>query len=133
WQIQALRQIRINRLDRYAKHAAAHLASLHQLIHHGLGHIRRNRETDTDVAAGWRQNLRVDPDQLTADVDKCTTGVTAVNRGVSLQKVFETAITQTRRTTFRTHDARSDGLTDAERVTHREHRVADANLVGITE
>ena len=53
-----------------------------------LRHVRRNREADADVAAGARQDLRVDADQLALRVHQRAAGVAVVDRRVGLQEVL---------------------------------------------
>src|SRR6185295_7030125 len=69
-EVQAAGQVRRDRLRDQTEQAAAHAALLDQLRHHVVRHRRRDREPDADVAAGRREDLRVDPDQLAAQVDE---------------------------------------------------------------
>ena len=55
-------------------------------------HVRRNREADADVAAGARQDLRVDADQLALGVHQRAARVAVVDRRVGLQEVLVAAV-----------------------------------------
>src|SRR6185369_5816094 len=68
-----------------------------------------------------------------ACVDECATGISAVDGGVGLQEVFKTAIAETGLTSLRADDSRGHGLSDTKRVSHRQDRIADANLIRIAE
>src|SRR4030095_13415686 len=86
-QLEARRQIRSHTL-----HCDTELPPLDapvrlQLSHDLTSHVRRDGETQPDVAARWRQNLRVDADQLTIEVDQCTTRVALVDGRIGLKKV----------------------------------------------
>ena len=52
----------------HAEHAALDLAVLHELRHHGLDHVRRDREADADVAAAAGEDRGVHADQLALQI-----------------------------------------------------------------
>ena len=78
-----------------AQQTAFDFTKLHQLLCQRARHVARDCKTNTDAAATGGQNRGVNTDQLTVEVKQCAAGVTAVDRGVSLNKVFQTFEIQT--------------------------------------
>jgi hypothetical protein len=56
-------------LNTYPELTAVHAAVGDQLIHDILRQVGGNRKTNADISAVWREDLRVDADQLGLGVD----------------------------------------------------------------
>ncbi|ACR67818.1 hypothetical protein AAGU66_02475 [Edwardsiella ictaluri] len=54
-----------------------------------MRHIAGDRKDDTDAAADRGQDRGIDPDLFDLEVDQRPAGVTAVDGGVGLNKVFQ--------------------------------------------
>ena len=104
-----------------------------QLVGDRASHRRWDRETKTNIATRWRQDLAVDPHQLTLQVDERATRVALVDRRVRLQEVFVAPVADTGRPSLPAHDPHRDRLTDAQRIAEREHDVAHFHAIGVTE
>ena len=74
--------------------AASDLAIVNEVTHDGLRHIAGDGKTNTDIAAVGSDDRRVDTDQFALHVDQCATGITGVDRGVGLNKIFKSFDTQ---------------------------------------
>ena len=92
----------------------------------------RDREADPDVALRCRDDLRIDPDKLSVQVDERAAGVPLVDGRVGLEEVLVAAVAN-RRSALRADDAHRHRLADAERIANRQHDVADLHLVGVTQ
>src|SRR5262249_13785508 len=99
-----------------------------QLSHHGLHHVRRDREADADVAARAREDRRVDTDELAVQIDERATGVAGVDRRIGLDEVL-VALRVDARAPERADDSRRHGVTETERVADRYNVIADLDLV----
>ena len=119
-------------LRRDAQLGTTDAAALDQLVHDVPRHVGRDREADADAAARGAQDLRVDADELSAQIDERAARVTAVDRRVGLQEVFE-RIAATRLTALPADDAHRHRLANTERIAHGQDDVADASLVRIAE
>ena len=104
-----------------------------QLLHDVLRHVRRNGEADADIAAGLRQNLRVDADELSARVHQRAARIPVIDWRVGLEKILVAAVANAGGPSLAADDAHGDSLPDAERVAHGQHDIADLHLVGIAE
>src|SRR5262249_10468820 len=125
--------VRSYRLNADAQIAAVDLAAFYQLFRDASRHVRRDREADADVAAGRRDDLRVDPHEFGRRVNQSASGMALVDRRVGLQKALEAAVAQPRRAPLRADDPGGHGLADAERIAHGQHHVAHAHAVGIPQ
>ena len=129
-----LGDVRVDAIKLNAEDAAFHLTVFNELVHDAADHIDRDRKADTDVAAGARQDCRIDADQFAAQIHQGAAGVSGVDRGVGLDEILvaagfrvDVAAPQ------RAHDARGDGVLQSERVADRDHVVADLELARIAE
>src|SRR5690606_41027338 len=102
----------------------SHLAVLDQLLHDGAGDIRRHREADADVAAGWRHDRSVDADQAAIHRDQRAARIARIDRRVGLDEVL-VALADQPRAAERADDAVSDRLAEPERVADRDDEIAD--------
>src|SRR5215813_5692304 len=84
---QALGDLVTHLLDAYAKPSAAHFLELTQLIDHRQSCLRGNGKSDTDRAAGWRNDRGVYTDHFAIHVEQRTARVAAIDRGVCLNVV----------------------------------------------
>src|SRR5262249_34524988 len=67
---QAGSQIRRHATYYDSELAATHFPALHELVHHGAGHVRRNGESNSNVATTHsRYNLRINANQFAHRVD----------------------------------------------------------------
>ncbi len=89
----------------HAELAAVHLPGLDQLLHDRADHVRGDREADADVAAGLRQDHRIDADQVAVEPDQRAAGIARIDRGIGLDEVLE-AVAADARAAERAHDAR---------------------------
>ncbi|MGT4621409.1 hypothetical protein [Edwardsiella ictaluri] len=71
------------------QHAALGLTVFDQLSVPAVRHIAGDRKDDTDAAADRGQDRGIDPDLFDLEVDQRPAGVTAVDGGVGLNKVFQ--------------------------------------------
>src|SRR4051794_27808985 len=115
-----------------ANSAAADFTIFDDLVHDGARHVDRDREPDADIAAAWRQDSGVDPDQPAAQIDERAARVAWVDRGVGLDEVL-IALNAQSTAPKRADNARSDCLTKAERVADRHDIVSDLQAVAVTE
>src|SRR5690606_17413035 len=129
--VERLGELRRDRLDEDAELPAAHLAVLDQLLHDAAGDIRRDRETDTDVAAGRRDDRRVDADEQAVHRDQRAPGIPRIDRRIGLDEVLVTLLDQPR-APERADDAGGHRLAERERVADRDDEVADLELARVT-
>ena len=132
-QSKTLRHLRRHLLHGHAQLRARDLALRPQLLHHALRHVHRNSEADTDVAAGLRQDLRVDANELAPGVDERAAGIPVVDGRVGLEEILIAAVANRRGSSFAADDAHRNRLPDAKWIAHGEHDVADFHRVGIAE
>ena len=113
--------------------ATTDFAVLDELIHHRAGHVRRNRETNADAAAGFtRQNLRIDSDKFADRIYQGAAGVAMIDRCISLQEIFEAARSGAAgRAALRADNAHRHRLPNTERITNRQRYIADSHFVRI--
>ena len=135
---EAVGEIRRHRLHDDAELGATDVSVFPQVVHHVLGHVRRNREPDADVRVDRRQHLGVDADHFALRVHQGAARVAVVDRRVGLQEILVVAIAVARharagRTALLADDAHRHRLADAERVADGEHDVADLRVVGVAE
>src|ERR1700685_1827769 len=62
-----LGDVRIDAIKLNTEDAAFYLTVFNELVHDAADHIDRDREADTDIAAGAGQNGGIDDDQLPAE------------------------------------------------------------------
>ena len=118
----------VDRLGFHPEIAAGDVAGGLQLGHHFRYHVGRDGEADADAAAAWRQDGGVDADHLAGLVEQRPAGVAVVDRCVDLNEIVVRPgadIAPTGR-----HDAGSNGAAKPERIAHREHPFAGANIGG---
>src|SRR5581483_5456117 len=118
-------------LDLDAEPAAPRLAELAELIDHPGHGLRRHRKADADRAARWRDDRRVDADDLAVEIEQRTTGVAAIDRGVGLDVIIirpriDIAVTGR-------DDAGGHGAAETKRVADRDHPLAEPQRVGVAE
>lgn len=97
-----------------------------QVGDHVLGNGRRDGESNTDIAARWREDRGVDANDFTVEIEGGTTGVAAVHGGVDLQVIVIGAGADIAATGG--NDARGYRAAEAEGVTDGYDPVTDANL-----
>nr|GME07249.1 Uncharacterised protein [Ipomoea batatas]GME07418.1 Uncharacterised protein [Ipomoea batatas] len=110
---------------------AFHLTILHHLCGQVFHHVAGDGKTNTNVAAVWGQNRGVNTNQLTVEVHQRATRVTAVNRGIGLDKVFIVLNVQTT-ASQRRHDARGYGFAQTIGVTDCYGIIANAQIIGVS-
>ncbi|MNC14000.1 hypothetical protein D3C75_617650 [compost metagenome] len=77
------------------KQATFDLAKLHQLFGQGLRHIAWDSKADTDAATAWCEDSGVNTNKFAVQIQQCAAGITTVNRGIGLDKVFQPFQVQT--------------------------------------
>jgi hypothetical protein len=102
------------------------------LAHDVAGNVRGNGKTDAHVAAGRRNDRRVDADQLTVEIDQGSAGVTGIDRRVGLNEAFVRFRVQAA-SAKRADDSRRHGLTQSKRVADRYDEVANLQSVRIRQ
>ncbi len=130
--VERLCQFCVQRLNANAQASALHLAVFDQLRHDRRDHVRRNRKPDSDVAAGGRQNRRVDADEFAAQIHERAARITRVDRSIRLNEIL-VAFDAEAAAAKRADDSRRYGLIEAERITDGNHVVADAQSGRIRE
>src|SRR5215468_3876529 len=125
--------VRSDSLNADAQIAAPDVAAFYQLFGDASSHVSRDREADADVAAGRRDDLRVDPHEFARRVDQRASGIALIDRRVGLQKALEAAVAQTRRASLRADDPGGHRLADAERIAHGQRHVAHPYAIGISQ
>src|SRR6476646_10088056 len=123
---EAVGDVRRHRLDLDTDPAAADRALVLELGNHALDRRSRDRERDTDAAAGRRIDRGVDAHHFAIGIERRTAGVTLVHGRVDLDEVVIWAVADI--AAGGRDDAGGHGATEAERVTDREHPVADPRL-----
>ena len=98
----------------------------------GAHHVDGNREADADVAAGARNDRRVDADELAVQVHERAARVARVDRRVGLNEVLE-RLTVEAAAPERADDAGRHAVREAERIADRHDVVADAQRRRIAE
>ena len=87
--VEGLRKRRGHVLRQDSDIAVLHFAVGHNLVHIVAGHVDRDREADTLIAARIAgQNRRVDADQVAFVVHQRAAGIAWVNRRIGLDEVF---------------------------------------------
>ena len=116
-----------DRLDADAEIAARHLLALHQLLDDRPRILRGDREADADIAARLRIDLRVDADHIALHVEHRAARIALVDRGIGLDEAIERA-GLAGDAIERRNDAGGDGAAEPERLTDRDHPVADPGV-----
>src|SRR5690606_36046261 len=117
--------------DLDAEPAALHRAVLDQVLDHLAGRRGRNSEGDSDIAARWREDRRVDADHLTVEVEGRTARIAAVDRRVDLEEVVIGAGADV--AAAGRDDAGSHRAAETERIADRNDPVSDAYLAVVGE
>src|SRR5690606_6220720 len=130
--IQRSRKIRHQILNHHAELAALDLTVFQNLIDTVPDHTRRDRKTDTDIAAAGRDDRRVDADQLAAQIDQRTAGVAGVDGGIGLNEILIPLNTEAG-ATQRTDDAGSHGLPKPERIANRDHKISNLGRIAVRQ
>src|SRR5207302_7453124 len=94
-----------------------------ELGDHALHGVRRNRERDADAAAGGRVDRGVDAHHLAIGVEGRTAGIALVHGRVDLDEIVIRTVADV--AAAGRDDAGRDGAAEAERITDRQHPVAD--------
>src|SRR5262249_12671064 len=105
--------VRSDCLNSDAQIAAFDLAAFYQLFGDAARHVRRDRESNADVGAGRRDDLRVDPHEFARRRDQRPSGITLIDRRVGLQKALKAAVAQSRRAPLSADDPGGHRLADA--------------------
>src|SRR5438034_10879214 len=113
-------------LDLDADPAAADRALVLELGNYILDGRCRDRERDADAAAGRRIDRRVDAHHLAFGVEGRATGVALVHGRVDLDEIVVRTAADV--AAAGRDDAGGHGAAEAERVTDREHPIADPGL-----
>src|SRR5690349_7670287 len=102
------------------------------LVHHLSRHVDWNGKTDADIAAGWRNDGRVDADEFSAQADQCSAGIAWVDRGVGLDELL-IALLADAGAPQRADKTGRYGLSQAEGIADRQHEIADFERVAVAE
>ena len=105
---------------------------INQFAHDHRDDIARYRKPNADVTTTRRDDRRVDPDHGAFEVHQCTTGITRINGGICLNKVFipfnaETASPKG------ADDSQRNGLLKSKRITYRNHKIPHPQRTRIGE
>src|SRR5690606_32680358 len=128
---KAFRDVLGDRLDAHTEPATPRLTELDQLVDDIFGKLRRNGETDTDRAAGRRDDRRIDADDLALHVEQRPAGIALVDGGIRLDEIVVGAgidIASARR-----DDPNRQRAAETERIADGHHPVADPHGAGIPE
>ena len=117
------RQFRRQVLGLCSQRTALHLTVFDELLHNAAGHVDGNGKADADVATTARQDRGVDTDEFTPQVDQGTAGVTRINGGIGLDKIFKAFNPETA-TPDRTYNTGGHGLAETERIANGDGKVA---------
>src|SRR5690606_9950143 len=126
---QLLRQ----RLRKDTQLAALYTSLLDELSPDLIRHVGRDRETDSDVDAGGRKDLRVDADQLAVGVYQRSAGIATIDGGVGLQEIFEASVAQSGASPLGADDPGCNCLTNAQGIPDGENDVPNAYLIGVAQ
>src|SRR2546427_11106371 len=113
-------------LDLDADPAAANGALVLELGNYIIDGRCRDRERDADAAAGGRIDRRVDAHHLAFGVEGRATGVARVNGRVDLDEIVVRTAADV--AAAGRDDAGGHGAAETERITDREHPIADPGL-----
>src|SRR5690606_30071799 len=114
-----------DRLDFDSEPATVDRAVLDEVADDRLGGRSRNGEGDADISAGRREDGRIDPDDLAAQIERRTTRVAAVHCRIDLDEVVIGARADV--TTARRNDAGGDRSAEAEGIANRDDPIANPN------
>ncbi|CAH0244102.1 hypothetical protein SRABI106_02469 [Rahnella aquatilis] len=95
-----------------------------------LRHVRRDSKTDTDAATLRGNDGGVNTNQFTFQIEQCAPGVTAVNRRIGLNKVFQPLKIQAA-ATKRRNNAGCHRLAKPKRIANGDGKITDTQVVGI--
>ena len=111
-----------------------HVAAPDQLVGDRLDRVRRDREPDARVVARVALDLRVDADDLAAQVQQRAAGVAVVDRGVGLDRVVDREVVRRLHAAVqRADDAERHGVLEPERAADRDDRVTDRERRRVAE
>src|SRR4051794_8101922 len=118
----------------HAEVGVSDLAAGDQLLRDALDRARRDREADAVAAARVALDLGVDADHLAARVEQRPARVAVVDRRVGLDRARDREVVRRLDGAVqRAHDARGDGVLEAERAADRDRAVADLDAVRVGE
>src|SRR5262249_54167904 len=99
---------------------------------HNAHHVRWDGEADTLRATRTRLDRRIDANQPPVGIDQRAAGIARIGSGIGLDEEPVVADADLRPRDCG-HDAVRHRLPDTERITDRQHDVADLQFVGIAE
>src|SRR3954453_3228246 len=118
----------------HAEVGVSDLAAGDQLLRDALDRARRDREADAVAAARVALDLGVDADHLAARVEQRPARVAVVDRRIGLDRARDREVVRgLDGAVQRAHDARGDGVLEAERAADRDGAVADLDAVRVGE
>ena len=118
----------------HAQIAARDPTGHHEAIHDGGGKVHRNGKADANVAARRREDGAVDPDETTLGINERAAGVAHVDRRIRLDKIFIAAIENSHLVTaLGRDDSHGHGLAHTKGISDREHDIADAKFLTVSE
>src|SRR5215204_4150180 len=84
FQSECLGRVLLQILDTNAEHSAMDLSVFEQLLHNRLGHVRGNRESDSNIPTRWSTGkyLRVDTYKFGIEIHKSTAGISSIDRSI---------------------------------------------------
>src|SRR3546814_12680730 len=106
--------------------------SLDQLLHDGACHVDGDREPDTDVAAGRRDDGGVDADEPAVQREQRTARTAGIARGVVLDEAL-VALNVAAAAAERADTDSGDGPAESERAAAGNHDVPALHPGGIAE
>ena len=128
-QAEAVGDLGRDRLDLDADPPAGDGTLVAQLGDDALHRLGGDSESNTDRAAGGREDRGVDADDITVDIKGRAAGIPFVDRRIDLDEVV--IGTGADVAAARRHDAGSHGAPEAEGIAYRNHPVTDARrMVG---
>ena len=130
-QPQPRRERRRDRLRAHADHSAAHAPALAQLLVDRAHDAARGREADALVAAGLRQDHRVEPDHAALGVDERPAAVARVHRRVGLHVDHRVVGLELARD--RAHHPEAGRVLEPERAAEGQHQLALVQQLGVPE
>src|ERR1700730_18996773 len=101
-----------------------------ELIHHMLGKIDRNRETDSRISAGAAVDRGVDADYLALGVEQRAAGISRIDGSIGLDEIVVVAAEHT---ALGTDDAGRSRQREAERISDRDHPISNIHAVGVAK
>src|ERR1700737_2693023 len=106
---------------------------MNQLFSQSPRHVGRNCEADKDLATPRDTNLAVNHNELGKNLYQSTTGVAMVDRGVRLQEVLETSVTQAGGPFLSADNSGRDSFAQPERIADCQTDVANPDFVRVPQ